>query len=364
MINNDIIHALKEIAKADKQYSQHDFLAVMSKLSTLKEDSYWPSKQDLILYFNKAISPYGYPNYQKICHKNAVTAGTAHHCFNKLNKVMSYDYNLQLDERNDNLLVKSICFDQNVLTEPVLYITDSLGEALFHTKQPDSVDLAKKFYKSFTVIFSNQFKRINWAHIHIDEESLKLKYTFLYNYKGIEIPWDTCIEFAGQEIDYPAAELQWKYNYQRINLLCCGSNKSYKSRRQLWDEIAKEANQCHDLGLKLSKDVYRFICNLILLSQQQPEILTVKDSGSKYVDTDGKGFKSTKTNKHPPVHWLGENFTTRVVRASEVEGERQIGSPKRSHWRKGHWHTVLQGPGRKQKQMRWFQPTFIRGNGG
>ena len=363
MINKDILDALKEVAKADKQYSQHDFLAVMSKLSTLREDSYWPSKQDLISYFNKATSPYGYPSYQKICHKNAVTAGTAHFCFNKLNKIKSFDYNLQLDKGDSELLVKSMCFDQNVLTEPVLYITDSLGEALFQTREPASIELAKKFYNTFTVIFSNQFKRISWAHIYIDDESSKLKYTFSYNYKGIEIPWDTCIEFVGQEIDYPAAELQWKYNYQRINWLCCGLiNKSDKSRRELWDEIANEANECHNLGVQLTKDVYRFICNLILLSQQQPDILTVKDSGSKYVDTDGKGFKSMKMNKQPQVHWLGENFTTRVVRATEVEGERQVGSPKKSHWRKGHWHTVLQGPGRKQKQMRWFQPTFIRGN--
>ena len=66
MINKDILDALKTIAKADKQYSQRDYLAVMSKLSTVKEDPYWPSKQELISYFNKAISPYGYPNYQRL----------------------------------------------------------------------------------------------------------------------------------------------------------------------------------------------------------------------------------------------------------------------------------------------------------
>ena len=139
-------------------------------------------------------------------------------------------------------------------------------------------------------------------------------------------------------------------------------NESNKSDPQIWDEIKDEANKCKDIGVELTKDVDSFVCNLILLSQQQPEILTVQDSSSKYADADSKGFKSTKMNKQPRVHWLGENFTTRTVRSTKGEAERQVGSPKRSHWRKGHWHTVLQGPGRKQKQMRWFQPTFIRGN--
>jgi hypothetical protein len=110
----------------------------------VKEDPYWPSKQELISYFNKAISPYGYPNYQKICHKAAVIVGTAHFCFETLNKVMP-------DESTGKVLVKSISFDQKMLTAPVLYITDSLGEALFQTKAPDSVEVSKKFYNEFLV---------------------------------------------------------------------------------------------------------------------------------------------------------------------------------------------------------------------
>jgi hypothetical protein len=356
MINKDILDALKTIAKADKQYSQRDYLAVMSKLSTVKEDPYWPSKQELISYFNKAISPYGYPNYQKICHKAAVIVGTAHFCFETLNKVMP-------DESTGKVLVKSISFDQKMLTAPVLYITDSLGEALFQTKAPDSVEVSKKFYNEFLVVFSNQFKKINWVWIRFNEESSRLEYNFSYNYKGIEILWEDNHEFAGEEIDADSAALQWKYNYQRINWLCCGLiNESNKSDPQIWDELKDEANKCKDIAVELTKDVDSFVCNLILLSQQQPEILTVQDSGSKYADADSKGFKATRMNRQPQVHWLGENFTTRTVHTNKGEAERQVGSPKRSHWRKGHWHTVLQGPGRKQKQMRWFQPTFIRGN--
>lgn len=358
MINKDILDALKAIAQADKQYSQRDFLATMNKLSKRNEGSYWPSKQELISYFNKAISPYGYPNYQRICHKTHVYFGAINLCFDRINKVKT-------DKRKDGLLSQKISFDQDAITEPVLYMTDSLGEALFQTKEPDSVKLDRKFYNRFVIIFSNQFKRINWVWICFDEASSKLKYKFSYNYKGIEIIWQDHREFEGGKISQNASDIERKGNYQKIGCLVFALiNKSGKSAQQICDEIDDEGVKCKEIGMGLTKDVLRFICNLILLSQQQPEILTVQDSRSKYVATDDKGFKSTKINKQTQVHWLGENFTTRVVRAAEVEGERQVGSPKRSHWRKGHWHTVLQGPGRKQKQMRWFQPTFIRGNGG
>ena len=61
------------------------------------------------------------------------------------------------------------------------------------------------------------------------------------------------------------------------------------------------------------------------------------------------------------IHWLGEGFTTRVSYANNTDPEDSKGKPKRSHWRRGHWHTILQGRGRKQKTMKWFKPTFIRG---
>ncbi len=97
---------------------------------------------------------------------------------------------------------------------------------------------------------------------------------------------------------------------------------------------------------------------------QQPEIITVQSPTSNYTATSNKGFGSERVNNVPNVHWLGEYFTTRVVdsTAASEDTERTRGKPKKSHWRRGHWHTVLQGPGRTQKQLKWFRPTFIRGH--
>ena len=109
---------------------------------------------------------------------------------------------------------------------------------------------------------------------------------------------------------------------------------------------------------------YRFVVNLLCLMTQEPEILTVQNSTSKYTTTNSKGFDAEKISNVPNVHWLGQNFTTRVVNstAASEDTERTRGKPKKSHWRRGHWHTVLQGPGRTQKQLKWFRPTFIRGH--
>ena len=109
---------------------------------------------------------------------------------------------------------------------------------------------------------------------------------------------------------------------------------------------------------------YRFVINLLCLMTQQPEIITVQSPTSNYTTTSNKGFGSERVNNVPNVHWLGEYFTTRVVDSTPAseDTERTRGKPKKSHWRRGHWHTVLQGPGRTQKQLKWFRPTFIRGH--
>ena len=47
-------------------------------------------------------------------------------------------------------------------------------------------------------------------------------------------------------------------------------------------------------------------------------------------------------NNVPNVHWLGADFTTRVQYSKKINTDLSDitrGKPKRSHWRRGHWHT-------------------------
>ena len=54
----------------------------------------------------------------------------------------------------------------------------------------------------------------------------------------------------------------------------------------------------------------------------------------------------------------------RSVPAEALGGSSEMGrrSP-RGHWRRGHFHTVLYGEGRRERRLAWFRPTLIAGTG-
>ena len=147
-------------------------------------------------------------------------------------------------------------------------------------------------------------------------------------------------------------------------------NPDNSLNRQETDEFIKERGQGMSDVVNLFRkeslpDMYTFVINLFCLLTQQPDIISVEKSASKYVATTNKGFASKKMNNVPNVHWLGADFTTRVQYSKKINTDLSDitrGKPKRSHWRRGHWHTILQGPGKLQKKLRWFQPVFIKGH--
>ncbi len=54
----------------------------------------------------------------------------------------------------------------------------------------------------------------------------------------------------------------------------------------------------------------------------------------------------------------------RLLPADTVGGSPETGrrSP-RGHWRRGHFHTVLHGEGRRERRLQWFRPTLVAGPG-
>jgi hypothetical protein len=72
----------------------------------------------------------------------------------------------------------------------------------------------------------------------------------------------------------------------------------------------------------------------------------------------GKGFKEDDTFRYMPFRWLGKNFKqTDKKQTSDQQTDERM--KVRSHWRKGHWHTVCTGTKRKERQVRWFKPVFV-----
>lgn len=100
----------------------------------------------------------------------------------------------------------------------------------------------------------------------------------------------------------------------------------------------------------------RIVKNVILIYNYQKQLITAVPP------TPARGgfgkYQKGKTRSPLPTTILGKNFLVRQPSAS-AQHKNQTISTKRPHWRKGHWHTVLTGAGRKERRLRWFQPVYV-----
>jgi hypothetical protein len=133
-----------------------------------------------------------------------------------------------------------------------------------------------------------------------------------------------------------------------------------------WDEdtIVSDVNvdNIQHNGPELRKDVFlavltkmrRVVKNIILIYNYQRDLV------EHVTVTTGRGFSlrpKSKTRSPLPTAVLGRNFLAKKTRTSVISAK--TGIRLRPHWRKGHWHTVLTGAGRKERKLRWFQPVYV-----
>jgi hypothetical protein len=105
--------------------------------------------------------------------------------------------------------------------------------------------------------------------------------------------------------------------------------------------------------------------NALHVQLYQPELLT---TGPAAKVRCGKGFSgggaaddTGAVTPQGPV-WIGKDFrldrTTRAPSPGSPIGA-SASAPRRPHWRRGHWHTVLHGEKRQSRRMQWFQPVYV-----
>jgi len=97
--------------------------------------------------------------------------------------------------------------------------------------------------------------------------------------------------------------------------------------------------------------------NIVLIYNYQRALISSCKPTSK-----GTGFssKTTELTRAPlPTTLLGRDFFTRTTATYKQNPGNDTGTVRRPHWRKGHWHTVLTGAGRKERKLRWFQPIYV-----
>ena len=337
------------------------------------------SEEEALIKWNQEISPYGYPNYQR----SVLSKGMKVWDFNNCQMHDAFKGLMPDVLENDGTVNSFSNLALSIATElegSNYYITDSLATSLFNTDTPDDFNFVKEalslnILPQINIIFSNNFKlsRSYYSdHIHsigirqvenqgvdvylyLDKKYGQISFTF-----RIPLTKNDCCQLCETQKFFDKNHLG-AYNYLNPN-----DRTNEKNTYKFIEERKKDSETLVNILRKDTlPDIYTFVINLLCLMTQQPDIISVEKSASKYVATTNKGFASQKMNNVPNVHWLGADFTTRVQYSKKINtdlSEICRGKPKRSHWRRGHWHTISQGPGRLQKKLRWFQPVFIKGH--
>lgn len=120
-----------------------------------------------------------------------------------------------------------------------------------------------------------------------------------------------------------------------------------------YPDLKDDQQKQHEFVLTLSK-IRRVVKNVILIYNYQKNLV------SKVSVNVGTGFykkRVDKTRSPLPTTLLGQNFLIQHTRTDSTNKDTK--THKRPHWRKGHWHTVLTGAGRKERRLRWFQPVYV-----
>ena len=216
-----------------------------------------------------------------------------------------------------------------VFSSPAYYLTDELATAFINTpvKNLKFDEEPKIVNNSFFVFQSTSLNNVRYVFVDCVYQKgfVYLHISFNKNYGA----------FSGQSIKFAWNDL----------------NKFKKT-----DNNRRETNG-------VVENQFNIIVNMILLMNQQPDIEVEYMPPSITIPVQ-RGFSKPEVFKPRPITWVGKEFSKRIVKIYPKTDDllpKQPGMPKRSHWRRGHWHTVLQGPRREQRRMKWYEPVFIKG---
>lgn len=130
--------------------------------------------------------------------------------------------------------------------------------------------------------------------------------------------------------------------------------------------VTPEAKSWHESNVKYAEDskykdpntekIIRIAINSLLVHLYEPELITT----DARPPSKGIGFSSGK--KQPlAATWIGKTFKRKSER-QQAKSDPTTKGNVRSHWRRGHWHTVLHGAGRQERRVQWFKPVYVNAN--
>ena len=278
-----------------------------------------------INFYNKRVSPYGYYPWRQLA-----------------KEIFAEHFD---DSRKDHLLLSktpSVIANKAFLNAPVYFLTDELCKAFMKTEftKIKIEERPKVIAPYFILMQSTNINNINYSFIDQSEKEIDVSMSFSYQCdktKNRGTYFNTFFNWA--EFQNDSEELITNFKI----------NKNNKEQTRLMNTIFNQKS---------------ILVNFILLLNTQPDILTEEYIPNSTLQGK-KSFKPSNQESKSLITWIGKDFTQRIIKTKPKTDEileKKTGKPKRSHWRRGHWHTILQGPKRKQRKMKWFQPAFIVGN--
>ena len=278
-----------------------------------------------INFYNKRVSPYGYYPWRQLA-----------------KEIFAEHFD---DSRKDHLLLSktpSVIANKAFLNAPVYFLTDELCKAFMKTEftKIKIEERPKVIAPYFILMQSTNINNINYSFIDQSEKRVDVSMSFSYQCdktKNRGTYFNTFFNWA--EFQNDSEELITNFKI----------NKNNKEQTRLMNTIFNQKS---------------ILVNFILLLNTQPDILTEEYIPNSTLQGK-KSFKPSNQESKSLITWIGKDFTQRIIKTKPKTDEileKKTGKPKRSHWRRGHWHTILQGPKRKKRKMKWFQPAFIVGN--
>ena len=102
-----------------------------------------------------------------------------------------------------------------------------------------------------------------------------------------------------------------------------------------------------------TQKIIKIAVNSLLVHLYEPELIT---TDPKPV-TKGIGFSAKSKAPLSPT-WIGKAFRNTSERHRSKTEDSARGNV-RSHWRRGHWHSVCVGPKKSERRVQWFKPVYV-----
>lgn len=226
---------------------------------------------------------------------------------------------------------------------PARYISKNLLEVIWKTDPPKSIEIPELPLPSFHLFLpKNKLTLPNGSYINvltIVDNRLFSAYLNQYTEEKFDMEKDSHT-FPGLRV----------FGVSTMTDFCLAAS--------LWQPVPGVFERKLDTFdkdyLDLSNQILGIAMNTVLAITAEPELISIGElpPGVRPAAGFGSGLSEGPS---PPV-WIGRNYRRPVAPSTPGDGS---GAPLKPHWRRGHWHQVCCGKGRKERKVRWFKPVYV-----